>query len=57
MPENYYGNDKLICVLDMKNCCFKDESCQQFIIPGKFKVVDEAEYVGGIVCKGCAEYM
>ncbi|HQO87658.1 MAG TPA: aspartate--tRNA ligase, partial [Bacteroidia bacterium] len=41
---------------DMKIVAFKDESCQQFIIPGKFKVVDEAEYVGGIVCKGCAEY-
>lgn len=52
----YYGNDKPDMRFDMKIVAYKDESCQQFIIPGKFKVVDEAEYVGGIVCKGCAEY-
>ena len=52
----YYGNDKPDMRFDMKIVNFKDESNRQFIIPEKFKVVDDAEYVGGIVCKGCAEY-
>lgn len=50
-----YGNDKPDMRFDMKIVTFKDDNSQH-IVPGKFKVVDEAEFVGGLVCKGCSEY-
>ncbi len=48
---NFYGNDKPDLRFDMKITSLSD------VVKGKnFKVFDEAEYIGGIVAKGCAEY-